>query len=69
MFSKYTSVKGICETVKETRLSFMYHMEETIQQSGKLGIYSLQDLTVNSVFMLTKCQGHVVVMIPIFHFL
>ena len=32
----------------------MYHMEETIQQSGKLGIYSLQDLTVNSVFMLTK---------------
>ena len=32
----------------------MYHMEETIQQSGKLGIYGLQDLTVNSVFMLTK---------------
>lgn len=32
----------------------MYHMRETIQQSGKLGIYSLQDLTVNSVFMLTK---------------
>ena len=47
----------------------MYHMEETIQQPGKLGIYSLQDLTVDSVFMLTKCQGHVVVMIPIFHFL
>ena len=62
IFSKYTSVKGICETVKETRLSFMYHMEETIQQSGKLGIYSLQDLTVNSVFMLTKksrpCRGN-----------
>lgn len=40
----------------------MYHMRETIQQSGKLGIYSLQDLTINSVFVLIKksrpCSGN-----------